>query len=167
MYHVGSPVSTAPLQVVQLAEDLKLALELQPNQEERESLRAQLPSETTQALINWLQNGEVSIQTCLIYRIAVHEHLHSAAFITLSPELLEMSPFVRFPIMELWISESTLTSQKKLQQKLCGHFCSSYLHQEHYISFQCEELSPPCKACCDATVVFVNAPVSQSVAAQM
>ncbi|CAG14878.1 unnamed protein product, partial [Tetraodon nigroviridis] len=46
--------------VVQLAEDLKLALELQPNQEERESLRAQLPSETTQALINWLQNGEVS-----------------------------------------------------------------------------------------------------------
>lgn len=119
MYHVGSPVSTAPLQVVQLAEDLKLALELQPNQEERESLRAQLPSETTQALINWLQNGEVSIQTCLIYRIAVHEHLHSAAFITLSPELLEMSPFVRFPIMELWISESILTSQKKLQQKLC------------------------------------------------
>lgn len=60
MYHVGSPVGAAPLQVVQLAEDLKLALELQPNQEERESLRAQLPSETTQALINWLQNGEVS-----------------------------------------------------------------------------------------------------------
>lgn len=59
MYHVGSPVGTAPLQVVQLAKDLKLALELQPNQEERESLRAQLPSETTQALINWLQNGEV------------------------------------------------------------------------------------------------------------
>uniref|UniRef100_H3CLH5 PPFIA binding protein 2 n=1 Tax=Tetraodon nigroviridis TaxID=99883 RepID=H3CLH5_TETNG len=50
-----------PLQVVQLAEDLKLALELQPNQEERESLRAQLPSETTQALINWLQNGEVNL----------------------------------------------------------------------------------------------------------
>uniref|UniRef100_H3DR96 PPFIA binding protein 2 n=1 Tax=Tetraodon nigroviridis TaxID=99883 RepID=H3DR96_TETNG len=49
------------MQVVQLAEDLKLALELQPNQEERESLRAQLPSETTQALINWLQNGEVNL----------------------------------------------------------------------------------------------------------
>lgn len=64
MYHVGSPVGTATLQIVQLAKDLKLALELQPNQEERESLRAQLPSETTQALINWLQNGEVSIQTC-------------------------------------------------------------------------------------------------------
>lgn len=63
MYHLGSPVSTAPLQVVQLAEDLKLALELQPNPEERESLRAQLPSETTEALINWLQNREVSVQT--------------------------------------------------------------------------------------------------------
>ncbi|XP_056909281.1 liprin-beta-2b isoform X1 [Takifugu flavidus] len=61
MYHVGSPVGAAPLQVVQLAEDLKLALELQPNQEERESLRAQLPSETTQALINWLQNREVNL----------------------------------------------------------------------------------------------------------
>lgn len=66
MYHVGSPVGAAPLQVVQLAEDLKLALELQPNQEERESLRAQLPSETTQALINWLQNGEVSINVWIL-----------------------------------------------------------------------------------------------------
>lgn len=66
MYHVGSPVNTAPLQVIQLAEDLKVALELQPNQEERESLRAQLTSETTQALIHWLQNGEVSISMCLI-----------------------------------------------------------------------------------------------------
>lgn len=89
MYHVGSPVSSAPLQVVQLAEDLKLALELQPNQEERESLRAQLPSETTQALINWLQNGEVS------------KDLPSAAFINLLSELLETSQFVHFRIMEV------------------------------------------------------------------
>lgn len=60
MYDLGSPVSAGPLQVVQLAEDLKLALELQPNQEERESLRAQLPTETAQALIDWLQTGAVS-----------------------------------------------------------------------------------------------------------
>uniref|UniRef100_A0A3B4XHG9 Uncharacterized protein n=1 Tax=Seriola lalandi dorsalis TaxID=1841481 RepID=A0A3B4XHG9_SERLL len=60
MYDLGSPISTGPLQVVQLAEDLKLALELQPNQEERESLRAQLQTETAQALINWLQSGTVS-----------------------------------------------------------------------------------------------------------
>lgn len=60
MYDLGSPISTGPLQVVQLAEDLKLALELQPNQEEKESLRAQLPAETAQALMDWLQVETVS-----------------------------------------------------------------------------------------------------------
>lgn len=60
MYDLGSPVSAGPLQVVQLAEDLKLALELQPNQEGRDSLRAQLPTETAQALIDWLHTGTVS-----------------------------------------------------------------------------------------------------------
>ncbi|XP_028263190.1 liprin-beta-2b [Parambassis ranga] len=64
MYDLGSPVSTGPLQVVHLAEDLKLALELQPNPEERESLRAQLPTETAQALIEWLQTGNVSVNLC-------------------------------------------------------------------------------------------------------
>ncbi|XP_061577176.1 liprin-beta-2b [Cololabis saira] len=60
-FNLGSPVSAGPLQVVQLAEELKLALELQPNQEGRESLRAQLPSETAQALIHWLQSGAVNL----------------------------------------------------------------------------------------------------------
>ncbi|XP_078139093.1 liprin-beta-2b isoform X9 [Centroberyx gerrardi] len=61
MYDLGSPISAGPLQVVQLAEDLKLALELQPNQEDRDSLRAQLPTETAQALIDWLQSGTVNL----------------------------------------------------------------------------------------------------------
>ncbi|XP_049928163.1 liprin-beta-2b isoform X4 [Epinephelus moara] len=61
MYDLGSPVSAGPLQVVQLAEDLKLALELQPNQDERESLRAQLPPETAQILTDWLQSGAVNL----------------------------------------------------------------------------------------------------------
>ncbi|XP_030586652.1 liprin-beta-2b isoform X1 [Archocentrus centrarchus] len=61
VYDLGSPVSAGPLQVLQLAEDLKLSLELQPNQEERESLRAQLPAETAQALIDWLQSGAVNL----------------------------------------------------------------------------------------------------------
>ncbi|XP_070686733.1 liprin-beta-2b [Pempheris klunzingeri] len=61
MYDLGSPVSAGPLQVVQLAEDLKLALELQPNQEDRDGLRAQLPTETAQALIDWLQSGTVNL----------------------------------------------------------------------------------------------------------
>lgn len=60
MYEIGSPVSAGPQQVVQLAEDLKLALELQSNQEERETLRAQLPEETAQALLEWLQTTDVS-----------------------------------------------------------------------------------------------------------
>uniref|UniRef100_A0A3P8PP13 SAM domain-containing protein n=1 Tax=Astatotilapia calliptera TaxID=8154 RepID=A0A3P8PP13_ASTCA len=57
MYDLGSPVSAGPLQVLQLAEDLKLSLELRPSQEERNSLRAQLPAETAQALVDWLQSG--------------------------------------------------------------------------------------------------------------
>ncbi|KAM7414006.1 hypothetical protein PAMA_019027 [Pampus argenteus] len=61
MYDLGSPVSAGPLQVVQIAEDLKLALELQPNQEDKDSLRAQLPTETAQALIDWLQGGTVNL----------------------------------------------------------------------------------------------------------
>ncbi|KAM7002927.1 liprin-beta-2b isoform 7-T7 [Tautogolabrus adspersus] len=63
MYDLGSPVSAGPLQVVQLAEDLKLALELQPSQEGKDSLRAQLPTETAQALIEWLQTGTVNLCT--------------------------------------------------------------------------------------------------------
>ncbi|XP_041651115.1 liprin-beta-2b isoform X2 [Cheilinus undulatus] len=63
MYDLGSPISAGPLQVVQLAEDLKLALELQPSQEGRDSLRAQLPTETAQALIDWLQTGTVNLCT--------------------------------------------------------------------------------------------------------
>lgn len=60
MYDLGSPVSAGPLQVVQLAEDLKVALELQPNPDERDNLRAQLPTDTAQTLIDWLQSGTVS-----------------------------------------------------------------------------------------------------------
>lgn len=60
MYDLGSPVSAGPLQVVQLAEDLKLALELRPNRDERDGLRAQLPTETAQILIDWLQSGTVN-----------------------------------------------------------------------------------------------------------
>uniref|UniRef100_A0A672HJB2 Liprin-beta-2-like n=1 Tax=Salarias fasciatus TaxID=181472 RepID=A0A672HJB2_SALFA len=43
-----------PLQVLQLAEDLKLALDLQPGPEQRDSLRNQLPAGTVQTLMDWL-----------------------------------------------------------------------------------------------------------------
>ncbi|XP_035497701.2 liprin-beta-2b isoform X2 [Scophthalmus maximus] len=60
MYDLGSPAGAGPLQVVQLAEDLKLALERRPDQQERESLRARLRSDTAQALVDWLQSGSVN-----------------------------------------------------------------------------------------------------------
>nr|XP_049578624.1 liprin-beta-2b isoform X8 [Syngnathus scovelli] len=60
-YDLGSVVSHTPLRVIQLAVDLKLALELQPNQEERERLRAQLPTDTAEALKDWLQSGDVNL----------------------------------------------------------------------------------------------------------
>ncbi|XP_029952084.1 liprin-beta-2b isoform X9 [Salarias fasciatus] len=49
-----------PLQVLQLAEDLKLALDLQPGPEQRDSLRNQLPAGTVQTLMDWLR-GEVNL----------------------------------------------------------------------------------------------------------
>lgn len=70
MYDLGSPISAGPLQVLQLAEDLKLALDLQPNQKERDSLRAQLHTETAKALVDWLQTGIVSI--CSLFDILSH-----------------------------------------------------------------------------------------------
>jgi len=57
---LAAPVSAGPLQVVHLAEDLRLALELQLNQDERDGLRAQVPSGTARVLIDWLQSGTVS-----------------------------------------------------------------------------------------------------------
>lgn len=85
MYELGSPISAGPLQVVQLAEDLKLALELQPNQDERDSLRAQLPTETAQALIDWLQTGAVSTRVSCVCACVLGLSLtsRSASFLVL------------------------------------------------------------------------------------
>ncbi|KAM8892961.1 liprin-beta-2b isoform 7-T7 [Spinachia spinachia] len=60
-YEPSAPLSAAPLRVVQLAEDLKVALELRPHRDERHSLRAQLPRGTAQILIDWLQSGTVDL----------------------------------------------------------------------------------------------------------
>ncbi|XP_076119963.1 liprin-beta-2b isoform X5 [Alosa pseudoharengus] len=63
LYDLGSPVSSAPLQVLQLAEDLRLALELQACDGERETLRSQLPCATAHLLIDWLQKGSINLQS--------------------------------------------------------------------------------------------------------
>ncbi|XP_051547873.1 liprin-beta-2-like isoform X3 [Myxocyprinus asiaticus] len=59
---LGSPLSIRPLQVLQLAEELRLALELQAREEDCNSLRSQLPCTTAQTLIEWLEKGSVNLQ---------------------------------------------------------------------------------------------------------
>ncbi|KAL7862623.1 hypothetical protein SRHO_G00116070 [Serrasalmus rhombeus] len=57
LYDLGSPVSAGPLQVLQLAEELRVALELQAGDEGQETLRSQLPCSTAQTLLDWLEKG--------------------------------------------------------------------------------------------------------------
>uniref|UniRef100_A0A671KRT5 PPFIA binding protein 2 n=1 Tax=Sinocyclocheilus anshuiensis TaxID=1608454 RepID=A0A671KRT5_9TELE len=59
LYDLGSPVSVGPLPVLKLAEELRLALELQSGDKDRNSLRSQLPCTTAQTLIEWLEKGSV------------------------------------------------------------------------------------------------------------
>lgn len=59
LYDLGSPVSVGPLPVLQLAEELRLALELQVRDEDHNSLRSQLPCTTAQTLMEWLEKGSV------------------------------------------------------------------------------------------------------------
>ncbi|XP_041694211.1 liprin-beta-2b isoform X6 [Coregonus clupeaformis] len=54
LFDLGSSGSAGPLQVLQLVEDLRLALELQPREEERNTLRTHVPSRTAHMLMDWL-----------------------------------------------------------------------------------------------------------------
>ncbi|XP_051978921.1 liprin-beta-2-like isoform X7 [Xyrauchen texanus] len=60
---LGSPLSIRPLQVLHLAEELRLALELQPREEDCNYLRSQLPCTTAQTLMEWLEKGSVNLQS--------------------------------------------------------------------------------------------------------
>ncbi|XP_059392639.1 liprin-beta-2b isoform X9 [Carassius carassius] len=62
LYDLRSPVSAGQLPVLQLAEELRLALELQARDEDRNSLRSQLPCTTAQTLMEWLEKGSVNLQ---------------------------------------------------------------------------------------------------------
>ncbi|XP_052400268.1 liprin-beta-2 isoform X2 [Carassius gibelio] len=62
LYDLGSPVSAGPLPVLQLAEELRLALELQVRDKDCNSLRSQLPCTTAQTLMEWLEKGSVNLQ---------------------------------------------------------------------------------------------------------
>ncbi|XP_066556563.1 liprin-beta-2b isoform X9 [Amia ocellicauda] len=63
IFDMGSPGYLGTLQVLQLAEDLKMALELQGSEEEKESLRTQMPAPTAQYLLQWLGKGTVNLRS--------------------------------------------------------------------------------------------------------
>lgn len=73
MFELDSPVSAGPLRVLRLAEDLREALELQASPEEWDGLRAQLPPQTAQALLEWLQSGTVSTHFLLFQHLPMFE----------------------------------------------------------------------------------------------
>ncbi|XP_035387885.1 liprin-beta-2b isoform X2 [Electrophorus electricus] len=61
---LGSPIDVGSLQALQLAEELRLALELQEDGDRgREALRSRLPCSTSHALLEWLERGTVSSQS--------------------------------------------------------------------------------------------------------
>uniref|UniRef100_A0A8C4PWR3 PPFIA binding protein 1b n=1 Tax=Eptatretus burgeri TaxID=7764 RepID=A0A8C4PWR3_EPTBU len=58
---VGSIEAVGGLRVLQLADELRISLELSGSAEERETLRERLPEVTHEALVSWLRNGLVSV----------------------------------------------------------------------------------------------------------
>ncbi|XP_061077183.1 liprin-beta-2b isoform X3 [Conger conger] len=61
-FELGSPGYASPRQVLQLAEDLRAALEVQVSQEDRDALRSQVPGATAQILMEWLERGAVNLR---------------------------------------------------------------------------------------------------------
>ncbi|KAK1159642.1 liprin-beta-2-like isoform X3 [Acipenser oxyrinchus oxyrinchus] len=62
LFDIGTPVYLGSLQVLQLTEELRIALELLTN-EEKESLRTQLSGDTAQYLRDWLETGTVNLRS--------------------------------------------------------------------------------------------------------
>ncbi|XP_069037961.1 liprin-beta-2b isoform X3 [Lepisosteus oculatus] len=63
MFDMGSPGYLGSLQILQLVEELKIALEIQANEEEKETIRNQIPAATAQYLMEWLEKGVVNLRS--------------------------------------------------------------------------------------------------------
>ncbi|XP_039605750.1 liprin-beta-2b isoform X5 [Polypterus senegalus] len=63
MFDIGSPGYLGSLQVLQLVEELKMALQFLSNGEEKESLRDQIPEATILYLTKWLERGTVHLRS--------------------------------------------------------------------------------------------------------
>ncbi|KAK6473022.1 liprin-beta-2-like isoform X12 [Huso huso] len=66
LFDIGTPVYLGSLQVLQLTEELRIALELLTNEEEKESLRTQISGDTAQYLRDWLETGTVNLRSSVI-----------------------------------------------------------------------------------------------------
>ncbi|MGH0143250.1 UNVERIFIED_CONTAM: hypothetical protein FKN15_040280 [Acipenser sinensis] len=63
LFDIGTPVYLGSLQVLQLIEELRIALELLTNEEEKESLRRQISGDTAQYLRDWLETGTANLRS--------------------------------------------------------------------------------------------------------
>ncbi|XP_033913863.2 liprin-beta-2-like isoform X7 [Acipenser ruthenus] len=66
LFDIGTPMYLGSLQVLQLTEELRIALELLTNEEEKESLRTQISGDTAQYLRDWLETGTVNLRSSVI-----------------------------------------------------------------------------------------------------
>ncbi|XP_033910136.3 liprin-beta-2-like isoform X10 [Acipenser ruthenus] len=63
LFDIGAPVYLGSLQVLQLTEELRIALELLTSEGEKESLRTQISGDTAQYLKDWLETGTANLRS--------------------------------------------------------------------------------------------------------
>uniref|UniRef100_A0A4W5KI58 PPFIA binding protein 2 n=1 Tax=Hucho hucho TaxID=62062 RepID=A0A4W5KI58_9TELE len=119
LFELGSPGSAGPLQVLQLVEDLRLALELQPREEERNTLRAQVPSSTAHMLMDWLDMDRGSDRGSVNLRSPVNNESYQERLVRLEGDK-----------ESLVLQVSVLTDQVEAQGEKIRDLESSL--EEHY-----------------------------------
>ncbi|KAK6319948.1 hypothetical protein J4Q44_G00090550 [Coregonus suidteri] len=119
LFELGSPGSAGPLQVLQLVEDLRLALELQPREEERDTLRAHVPSSTAHMLMDWLDMDRCSDRGSVNLRSPVNNESYQERLVRLEGDK-----------ESLVLQVSVLTDQVEAQGEKIRDLESSL--EEHY-----------------------------------
>ncbi|KAM9570765.1 liprin-beta-2b isoform 13-T16 [Salvelinus alpinus] len=105
LFELGSPGSAGPLQVLQLVEDLRLALELQPREEERNTLRAQVPSSTAHMLMDWLDMDRGSDRGSVNLRSPVNNESYQERLVRLEGDKESL-------VLQELLSRNLLETQK-------------------------------------------------------
>uniref|UniRef100_A0A8C7NCR6 PPFIA binding protein 2 n=1 Tax=Oncorhynchus mykiss TaxID=8022 RepID=A0A8C7NCR6_ONCMY len=128
LFELGSPGSAGPLQVLQLVEDLRLALELQPREEERNTLRAQVPSSTAHMLMDWLDMDRGSDRGSVNLRSPVNNESYQERLVRLEGDK-------EFLVLQV----SVLTDQVEAQGEKIRDLESS-LEEHHHKLNSTEEM---------------------------